>query len=85
MVRLPGQAGRLRSGLKSQVHQTLGKEGVIPELDSIWRAGGQRWLDDLHLGDVYVERIESLRDLIEVDDRETRQCDARIAPQGHPG
>ena len=87
MVRYRAKLGRLRSGLKSQVHQTLGKEGVIPELDSIWRGGGQRWLDDLHLGDVYVDRIESLRDLIEVYDREIRQCDARIHRRlkGHPG
>jgi transposase len=87
MVRYRAKLGRLRSGLKSQVHQTLGKEGVIPELDSIWRAGGQRWLDDLHLGDVYVERIESLRDLIERYDREIGQCDARIYRRlrGPPG
>ena len=47
MVRYRAKLGRLRSGLKAQVHQTLGKEGVIPELDDIWGAGGQRWLDDL--------------------------------------
>ena len=63
MVRYRAKLGRLRTGLKAQVHQTLGKEGVIPQLDSIWGGGGQRWLDDLQLGDAYVERIESLRDL----------------------
>ena len=86
-VRYRAKLSRLRSGLKSQVHQTLGKEGVIPELDSIWRGGGQRWLDDLHLGDVYVDRIESLRDLIEVYDREILRCDTRIHRRlkGHPG
>ena len=66
MVRYRAKLSRLRAGLKAQVHQTLGKEGVIPQLDSIWLAGGQRWLDDLRLGDVYVDRIESLRDLIEL-------------------
>ena len=87
MVRYRAKLGRLRSGLKQQVHQTLGKEGVIPELDSIWRAGGQRWLDELRLGDVYVDRIESLRDLIELYDREIGQCDGRIHRRlkGHPG
>jgi transposase len=87
MVRYRAKLGRLRSGLKAQVHQTLGKEGVIPELDDVWGAGGQRWLDDLRLGDVYVDRIESLRDLIELYDREIRQCDVRIHRRwkGHPG
>ena len=40
LVRYRAKLGRLRAGLKAQVHQTLGKEGVIPELDDIWRAGG---------------------------------------------
>src|ERR671910_228035 len=86
-VRYRAKLSRLRSGLKQQVHQTLGKEGVIPEVDSIWRAGGQRWLDDLQLAYAYVDRIESLRDLIELYDREISQCDARIHRRlkGHPG
>jgi transposase len=73
--------------LKAQVHQTLGKEGVIPELADIWRGGGRRWLDDLQLGDGYVNRIESLRDLIGLYDREIRQVDASIHRRlkGHPG
>jgi transposase len=87
LVRYRAKLGRLRSGLKAQVHQTLGKEGVIPELDSIWGSGGQRWLNELQLGDAYVERIESLRDLIEVYDRQIRHCDAVIHRRlkGHPG
>ena len=87
MVRYRAKLARLRSGLKTQVHQTLGKEGVIPQLDSIWGAGGGRWLDGLQLGDVYVDRIESLRDLIELYDREIRHCDARIHRRlkGHRG
>ncbi|HET6918276.1 MAG TPA: IS110 family transposase [Jiangellaceae bacterium] len=87
MVRFRAKLGRLRSGLKQQVHQTLGKEGVIPELGYIWRSGGQQWLDDLCLGDVYVERIESLCQLIEVYDRQISQCDTRIHHRlkGHPG
>jgi len=78
---------RLRAGLKQQVHQTLGKEGVIPEFDTLWRGGVAQWLDGLRLGDVYVDRIESLRDLIERYDREIGDCDARIHRRlkGHPG
>ena len=44
VVRYRAKLSRLRAGLKTRVHQTLGKEGVIPELNSIWLAGGQRWL-----------------------------------------
>jgi hypothetical protein len=50
MVRYRAKLSRLRAGLKAQVHQTLGKEGVIPQLDSIWLAGGRRWLKRPPLG-----------------------------------
>jgi transposase len=87
LVRYRAKLGRLRAGLKTQVHQTLGKEGVIPELDDIFHGHGPRWLDELHLGDVYVERIESLRELIDLYDRQIRHCDAFIHRRlkGHPG
>ncbi len=77
-VRYRHKLSRLRAGLKSQVHQVLGKEGVIPEMGVIWGPLGQRWLDELELADAYTNRVESLRDLIEVYDREIDQADARI-------
>jgi transposase len=87
VVRYRHKLARLRAGLKAQVHQTLGKEGVIPQLDSIWGPGGRQWLNELRLGDEYVNRIESLRDLIEGYDREVHDCDVRIYRRlkGHPG
>jgi transposase len=87
VVRYRAKLSRLRAGLKAQVHQTLGKEGVIPQLDSIWGPGGRQWLNELRLGDEYVNRIESLRDLIEVYDRQIHDCDVRIYRRlkGHPG
>ena len=77
-VRYRAKLTRLRTGLKAQVHQVLGKEGVIPETKGIWWSGGQRWLDELQLADVYTNRIESLRDLIELYDREIEQSEMRI-------
>ena len=87
LVRYRAKLGRLRSGLKAQVHQTLGKEGVIPELDDIFRGHGPRWLDDLALGDAYLERVVSLRELIDLYDRQIRHCDAwtHRRLRGHPG
>jgi transposase len=86
-VRYRHKLTRLRSGLKAQVHQVLGKEGVIPETKGIWWSGGQRWLDELQLGDVYTNRIESVRELIELYDREILQSDTRIHGRlkGDPG
>jgi len=77
-VRYRHKLSRLRAGLKSQVHQVLGKEGVIPEIGDIWGPVGQRWLDGLDLADAYTNRVESLRDLIEIYDRQIDHADARI-------
>jgi hypothetical protein len=56
----------------------MGKEGVLPTLADMFCQAGQRELDQMELGDVYVVRVESLRDLIEVYDREVAMLEARI-------
>ena len=86
-VRYRHKLVRLQTGLKCQVHQVLGKEGAIPATKGIWWTGGQAWLDQLELGDAYMNRIGSLRDLIELNGREIRQSDARIHRRlrGDPG
>lgn len=86
-VRYRHKLSRMRAGLKAQVDQVLGKEGVIPELKGIWWSGGQRWLDGLVLADAYTNRIGSLQDLIALHDREVAQSDARIHRRlkGHRG
>jgi len=78
LVRYRAKLVELRSGLKAQVHAVMGKEGVLPRLDDMFGPGGQRQLDEMQLGDVYVVRIESLRDLIEVYDREVAMLERKI-------
>jgi transposase len=79
LVRYRHKLSRLQAGLKAQVHQTLGKEGIIPATKSIWWSGGQKWLDQLPLAEVYTNRVESLRDLLELYHREIGQLDGQIA------
>ena len=57
LVRYRNKLSQLQIGLKAQIHQTLGKEGMIPETKSIWHSGGQQWLDDLQLADAYTDAI----------------------------
>jgi transposase len=78
LVRYRAKLVQLRSGLKAQVHAVMGKEGVLPTLTDIFCQAGQRELDRMELGDVYVVRVESLRDLIEVYDREVAMLERRI-------
>jgi transposase len=78
LVRYRHKLSQLRTGLKSQVHAVLGKEGVIPQLVELWGPAGHEFLNGTHLGEVYQYRVESLRDLIEVYDREIHQLEQRI-------
>jgi transposase len=78
LVRYRAKLVQLRSGLKAQVHAVMGKEGVLPTLTDMFCPAGQRELDRMELGDVYVTRIESLRDLIELYDREVAMLEAKI-------
>ena len=81
LVRYRRKLAQLQTGLKAQVHQTLGKEGEIPPTKSIWWSGGQRWLDELQLADAYTNRIESLRDLLALYHREITSLDGLIHRQ----
>ena len=72
---------QLRSGLKAQVHAVMAKEGVLPALNDMFGPGGQRHLDEMQLADAYTVRVESLRDLIEVYDREVAMLEAKIHQQ----
>ena len=78
VVRYRAKLVQLRSGLKAQVHAVMGKEGVLPTLTDMFCPAGQRELDRMELGDVYVIRVESLRDLIEVYDREVAMVERKI-------
>jgi len=78
LVRYRRKLSQLRAGLKSQVHAVLGKEGVIPLLTELWGGAGAEWLDSLELGDVYRDRVVSLRRLIDHYDREIQRLDRTI-------
>jgi transposase len=76
-----------RSGLKSQVHAVLAKEGVRLPLNYLWGPIGTRLLNGAQLADAYYIRVESLRDLINLYDREVTMLDRLIARHlvGHAG
>jgi transposase len=84
---LPGQAVtvacRVEGPGASDVGQGRGDPRARLDLGDEW----QQWLDELRLGDEYINRIASLRDLIEIYDRQIHDCDVRIYRRlkGHPG
>jgi len=77
LVRYRAKLVALRSGLKAQIHAVLAKEGVIPPAE-LWGPGGGRFLDQVALGGAYTIKVESLRDLIELYDREVAMVAGEI-------
>ena len=78
LVRYRARLVQLRSGLKAQVHAVMAKEGVLPGVTDMFGPKGQQLLDAMELADAYLVRVESLRDLIEVYDREVVMLERRI-------
>jgi transposase len=79
LVRYRIKLRQLRSGLRCQVHAVFAKEGIaVPMTDLFGRAGADL-LDTAPLADAYAIRVESLRDLLEVYDREIALIDRKIA------
>jgi len=70
LVRYRAKLVQLRTGLKAQVHAVMAKEGVLPAVGDMFGRAGTAQLDGMPLGRNYSVRVESLRDLIEVYDRE---------------
>ena len=78
LVRYRAKLVQLRSGLKAQVHAVMAKEGVLPGVTDMFGPKGRPAPRRDGLADAYVVRVESLRDLIEVYDREVGMLERRI-------
>lgn len=83
LVRYRAKLVALRSGLKAQVHAVMAKNGVLPARVEMFGPGGQAQLDalGLELPRNFVIRIESLRDLVEIYEREVDMLEAEIHRQ----
>jgi transposase len=78
---------QLRSGLKAQVHAVMAKEGVLPKVSDMFGPAGTRQLDSLELAAPFAMRVQSLRGLIDVYDREVKVLERDIQRhlKGHHG
>jgi len=78
LVRYRAKLVCLRSGLKSQVHAVLAKQGVTVPVSDLFGVAGGELLDAVGLDPAYRMRVESLRELIDVFDREVNTFDGEI-------
>ena len=67
--------------MKAQVHAIMGEHAIMPTRTDMFGLGGTAQLDTLDLPMGYSTRMESLRDLIGIYDREITSLDRRIAAQ----
>jgi transposase len=80
LIRYRAKLVHLRTGLKAQVHSVLAKEGVAVPMSDLFGVAGQHLLDDVHLGDAYRLRVNSLRELIGHVDGEIEVVEKQVAP-----
>jgi transposase len=79
LVRYRHKVVEARANAKAQVHAVLAKQGVRVPMSDLFGVGGTKLLNDLALDDVYLIRVESLRDLIALHGREIAMLDRAIA------
>jgi transposase len=78
LVRYRAKLTALRTSAKAQVHAVMAKLGIIPSLPDMFTMQGQRQLDELDFPGPYGLRVESLRDLLEIYDRELAMVERRV-------
>jgi transposase len=87
LVRYRWKLVAIRTGLKTQVKAVLAKAGLHPPVGDLWGIAGGEYLDEIQLGDGSTIRVESIRDVIELLDREVamleRETHRRL--REHPG
>jgi len=67
-----------RTSAKAQIHGVMAKNGILPVVGEMWGPSGSAQLDSLDLPAAYNLRMESLRGLLEIYDREIAMLDGHI-------
>ena len=81
LVRYRAKLVCLRTSCKLQVYAVLAKEGVSVAMSDLFGVAGTELLESCHLATAYRTRVESLRDLIEVFDRQIAMLEADVRHQ----
>jgi transposase len=70
LIRYRAKLVALRTSAKAQIHAVMAKLGILPTMSDMFGPTGQVLLDDMPFDGAYGIRVESLRDLLEIYDRE---------------
>jgi transposase len=78
LVRHRAKLVAMRTNLRLQVHAVLGKEGVHVPMTDLFGVAGTALLERTSLKPAYAARVESLRDLLEVFDRQIAMAERDV-------
>jgi transposase len=78
LVRYRAKLGVLRTSAKAQVHAVMAKLGILPPQGRMFGPTGQVLLDEMDFPGPYGLRVESLRDLLELFERELALVERQI-------
>jgi transposase len=79
LVRYRAKLVALRTSAKAQVHAVMAKLGILPPLGRMFGPTGQVLLDEMDFPGPFGLRVESLRDLLELFERELTMVEREIA------
>ena len=79
LVRYRAKLVALRTSAKAQIHAVMAKLGILPPQAEMFGPSGQVLLDEMDFPGPYGLRVESLRDLLEIYDREIAMVEREIA------
>ena len=78
LVRYRAKLTALRTSAKAQIHAVMAKLGILPTFPDMFTMQGQKALDEMDFPGPYGLRVESLRDLIEIFDRELAMVERHL-------
>jgi transposase len=83
LIRYRARLAALRTSAKAQIHAVMAKLGILPPMSEMFGPTGQVLLDGMPFEGAYAIRVESLRDLLEIYERELalveRELHGRLA------
>ena len=83
LVRYRAKLVALRTSAKAQVHAVMAKLGILPSQGRMFGPTGQVLLDEMDFPGPYGLRVESLRDLLEIFEREIAMVERHIHRELH--
>jgi transposase len=87
LIRYRAKLAALRTSAKAQIHAVMAKLGILPTQSDMFSPTGQLLLDEMPFEGAYAIRVDSLRDLLEIYERELAMVEQALHRRlaGHKG